>query len=154
MLITNVRNGPGGPLVDVEVQDGKVNAIVPAGTTTGERFDADGGTVLPGLRDAHTHIGQWAAARLRIPLGAAGSAADAVARVAAAADPGTGFVTGTGFRDALWSDAPHKDLLQAALPDRPVALSSEDLHTLWLSPAALVAVGGRPPDRRAARREC
>lgn len=143
MLIANVRNGPGGPLVDVQVERGVIAAIVPAGHSArhAEVVDTEGGTLLPGLRDAHVHIGQWAAARRRISLHGAGSAADTVTRVAAAAGPDTGFVTGTGFRDALWPDLPHKDLLQAALPDRPVALSSQDLHTLWLSPAALAAIG-------------
>ncbi|SHK63607.1 hypothetical protein SAMN05443637_109102 [Pseudonocardia thermophila] len=152
MLIRNVRNGPGGPVVDVEVDDrvgggadgGVITAIRPAGTGASgaaEVFDGDGGTILPGLRDAHVHLGQWASARRRIPLDGARSAADAVARVAAAAGPGTDFVIGSGFRDALWPDEPHKDLLAAALPDRPVALTSQDLHTLWLSPAALVAIG-------------
>jgi predicted amidohydrolase YtcJ len=154
VLITNVRNGPGGPLVDVEVQGGRVNAIVPAGTLTGEHVDADGGTILPGMRDAHVHIGQWAAARRRIQLDGARSAADAVARVVAAAEPGTGFVTGGGFRDALWPDLPHKDLLAAALPDRPIALSSQDLHTLWLSPAALAAIGFDHPTGVLVEDEC
>ena len=153
MLITNVRNGPGGPLVDVQVQGGRVSLIVPAGTLTGEQFDADGGTILPGMRDAHVHIGQWAAARRRIQLDAARSAADAVTLVSAAA-PATGFVTGAGFRDALWPDLPHKDLLAAALPDRPVALSSQDLHTLWLSPAALAAIGFDHPTGVLVEDEC
>lgn len=149
-----MRNGPGGPLVDVEVAGGLIAAIRPAGGVAGPAFNADGGTILPGMRDAHVHIGQWAAARRRIQLGGARSAADAVARVVAAAEPGAGFVTGGGFRDALWSDLPHKDLLAAALPDRPVALSSQDLHTLWLSPAALAAIGFDHPTGVLVEDEC
>jgi hypothetical protein len=77
-----------------------------------------------------------------------------VARVVAAAEPGTDFVTGAGFRDALWPDLPHKDLLAAALPDRAVALSSQDLHTLWLSPAALAAIGFDHPTGVLVEDEC
>ncbi|MGI5129601.1 amidohydrolase family protein [Pseudonocardia sp. CA-107938] len=152
MLITNVRNGPGGLLVDVEVAGGVIAAIRPAGTGSG--FDADGGTILPGLRDAHVHIGQWAAARQKVQLDGAHSAAEAVAQVSAAAGPGTGLVSGAGFRDALWPDQPHKDLLEAALPGRPVALSSQDLHTLWLSPAALALIGVDHPTGVLVEDEC
>lgn len=55
------------------------------------------------------------------------------------------LVVGAGFRDALWPDKPHKELLQRALPGRAVALFSADLHTLWLSPAALKLIGREHP---------
>ena len=48
---------------------------------------------------------------------------------------------GYGFRDGLWPDAPDKRLLDAALPDRPVALVSADLHAVWLNSACLALVG-------------
>ncbi|MBO3752895.1 amidohydrolase family protein [Streptosporangiaceae bacterium NEAU-GS5] len=52
--------------------------------------------------------------------------------------PGAGgVVMGFGFRDALWPDVPHKDLL----PDQPVVLASNDLHTVWFSRAALALIG-------------
>jgi hypothetical protein len=47
-------------------------------------------------------------------------------------------VAGYGFRDALWPDAPHKDLLAAG---RPVVLVSNDLHSAWLNAAALARFG-------------
>ena len=48
---------------------------------------------------------------------------------------------GRNFRDALWPDRPHRELLDAAMPGRAVALVSADLHTLWLSSAAQQRAG-------------
>lgn len=136
--------------VDVLVRDGVVAGIAAAGSlsTTGEVLDGRGTAVLlPGLRDGHVHLSQWAISRQRIDLTGAPSASDAVAVMAAAARDGSGHgriggvLTGFGYRDSLWPDRPHAALLQRALPDDPVALVSQDLHAVWLSPAALALVG-------------
>ncbi|MFC4085503.1 amidohydrolase [Amycolatopsis samaneae] len=150
LLLRRVRPGLGGEPADVLISDGRIAAITGPGEGTAKRVvDGHGGTLLPGLVDAHAHVGQWAAFRRRIPLGAAKSAAEAVELLLAHLLAGEGLpgelVVGAGFRDGLWPDAPHKDLLQRALPGRPVALFSADLHTLWLSPAALRLIGRDHP---------
>lgn len=86
------------------------------------------------------HSVQWALARRRIDLSAVRSAreaADLVTRAITEARPGD-MVFGYGFRDALWPDKPHKDLLAGG---GPALLVSNDLHTAWLSPAALALAG-------------
>jgi predicted amidohydrolase YtcJ len=99
--------------------------------------DAHGGTLLPGLVDAHAHLLQWASSRQRVSLAEARSAADAADLIAAVgARPGE-LVQGANFHAALWPDRPHKTLLDHVLPGQPVALFSNDLHTLWLSSAAM-----------------
>ena len=98
--------------------------------------------LLPGLWDAHVHLAEWASARHRLDLAGTGSAravADLVRERAGAADGSVLY--GYGFRDGLWADAPHKALLDAVLPDRPVALVSADLHAAWLNSACLALVG-------------
>lgn len=61
-LVTNDPNLGSGPLGIVEnaaivIEDGQVEAVGPAGTLNADnRFDADGGTVLPGFVDSHTHL--------------------------------------------------------------------------------------------------
>jgi predicted amidohydrolase YtcJ len=129
----------------IVVSTGTIVAVRPAGAVEGgpgPRVDLDGRTVLPGLWDTHVHTEQWAIARRRLDLRGAVTARAAADRVAAAAEPVTaGPLVGVGFRGALWTDQPHKDLLQAAAPDREVALFSHDLHTAWLSPAGLVRIG-------------
>ncbi|MCU1681240.1 MAG: amidohydrolase [Amycolatopsis sp.] len=162
VLLSRVRLGSRGSVADVRIGDGRVTAITadrqaPAGARV---IDGDGGTLLPGLVDAHVHTVQWAAARRRVSLAEATSATEAVDLVAAhtAATFNTGdagdVVVAVGFRDGLWADAPHKDLLERALPGRAVALFSNDLHTLWLSPAALKLVGRDHPTGVLLENEC
>ncbi|MEV7038068.1 amidohydrolase family protein [Amycolatopsis sp. NPDC051061] len=147
LLLRRVRPGLGGELADVRVNDGRVTAITEPGSAgfAARVVDGHGGTLLPGLVDAHVHLVQWATSRRRIPLDAARSAGEAVelllAHLLATPSQSEELVVGAGFRDALWPDRPHKDLLQRALPGRAVALFSADLHTLWLSPAALKLIG-------------
>ncbi len=146
LLLRRVRVGLGGPTRDVRLADGTVTAIEPTGADPdgAEVIDGRGGTLLPGLRDRHVHMSQWAVALQRIDLSSAGSAADAVALTVQADRHRTGptpdVLHGYGFRDGLWPDSPHKDMLEAALPGRAVALVSNDLHCVWLSPAALHAI--------------
>jgi hypothetical protein len=138
-LLRNARIGPHGPIGDIEVADGSIAAIGRPGAASAEHLDLDGRTVLPGLWDAHVHSVQWSAARRRIDVSAATSAHEAALLLAKNASEG--MIFGSGFRDGLWPDLPHKDVLQAILPGREVAVSSNDLHTVWLSPAALALVG-------------
>ncbi|MCR6483414.1 amidohydrolase family protein [Amycolatopsis sp. OK19-0408] len=151
LLLRRVRVGLGGQLSDVRVNDGRVTAITEPGSPgfAARLVDGHGGTLLPGLVDAHVHMVQWATFRRRIPLEAARSAAQAcellLAHLLATPSQPSELVVGAGFRDGLWPDKPHKELLQRALPGRAVALFSADLHTLWLSPAALKLIGRDHP---------
>jgi predicted amidohydrolase YtcJ len=131
----------------VLIADGVVAGIgsglpMPAGAQV---VDLDGRALLPGLWDAHVHFDQWTLARRRLDLGPAGSAAEAAALVAARLqadppEPGTALV-GHGFRDALWPDAPHRDLLDPVTGDVPVVLVAADLHCCWLNSAAAARYG-------------
>lgn len=113
--------------------------------------------LLPGLWDAHVHMAQWASARHRLDLAGTASAravADLVRERGGAAPDGA-VLFGYGFRDGLWPDAPHKRLLDAVLPDRPVALVSADLHAAWLNSACLALVGrGDHPTGLVRETEC
>ncbi|HKN52507.1 MAG TPA: amidohydrolase family protein [Amycolatopsis sp.] len=160
LLLRRVRPGLGGELADVRVNDGLVTAITSPGSDgfAARVVDGHGGTLLPGLVDAHVHMVQWARFRRRIPLEAAASAAEAVelllAHLLATPSQSEELVVGASFRDGLWPDKPHKDLLQRALPGRAVALFSADLHTLWLSPAALRLIGRDHPTGVLVEHEC
>ncbi|WSS24377.1 amidohydrolase [Streptomyces sp. NBC_01190] len=166
MTLRQVRLGAGGPLSDVVIEGSRVAAVFPAGQapagpegsgksgTSGEPGEPgkpsedvrlDGRTLLPGLWDSHVHMTQWARLRHRLDLSAAGSAraaADTVGRAAALLPPGEPLI-GAGFRDGLWPDTPHKDLLDALVPDRPAVLISMDLHCVWSNSAGLAAIGRR-----------
>jgi predicted amidohydrolase YtcJ len=145
----------GAALRDVLLGDGRVVAVaddLSAGAPGLSRLpaavevvDLDGATLLPGLIDAHVHLEQWAAARRRIDVSAARSAAEAAAVLATAvraAPPEPGFVVmGHGFRDALWASPPDAAVLDDALPGVPVVVVSADLHTAWCSTAAVRRFG-------------
>lgn len=143
VVIHDARVGLGGPVTGLRIERGVVAEIGPARPEAGvEVVDAGGRTVLPGLWDAHVHMTQWASTRRRIDVSGATSAAQAADIVAAAnGDGSSNLLFAYGFRDALWSDRPDKALLESAIPGQPVLLLSNDLHAVWLSPAALALVG-------------
>ena len=51
------------------------------------------------------------------------------------------MLVGHGFRDALWPDAPHRDLLDPVTGAVPVVLVAADLHCCWLNSAAAARYG-------------
>jgi predicted amidohydrolase YtcJ len=152
IVLRNGRIGLDGPTGDVVIEDGKVTAQPPP--QNAEIVQLNGAIVLPGLWDSHMHSVQWALARRRLDLSAAGSAREAAAiaeRAAKLAEPGE-IVSGYGFWDALWPDAPHTDLLPA---HAPIVLVSNDLHAAWLSRAALALTGhGDHPTGLLREQEC
>ncbi|MFI6030401.1 amidohydrolase [Amycolatopsis magusensis] len=145
LFLRDVRLGLDGPLVNVRIADGRVTEIGDDGPGRAEVVDGDGGTLLPGLVDSHVHTEQWASSRRRIPLEQAKSAAEVVDILVRHGHRPRELLLGGGFRDGLWPDTPHKDLLERALPGQAIALFSADLHTLWLSPAALALIGREHP---------
>ncbi len=161
VALINATFGVGGPQVDVEIANGHVHAIRPAQSSPSRRgvarFDCRGTILVPGLEDAHVHMSQWASARRRVDLTEATSAQHAATIVANAhamgpkTEPGSVLV-GYGFRDGLWSDAPTDRVLEQALPGTPVVLQSNDMHTAWLSPAALQLLGN-PANQKGILRE-
>ncbi|MEJ2861501.1 amidohydrolase [Actinomycetospora flava] len=141
---------PGSPrAVDVRLAHGVVTEVAPAGELEArpgdEVVDARGATVMPGLVDAHVHWSQWAQVRRRVDVGHARSPEEVATIMAAAAPGAPGLVVGHGFRAALWSRPPHKDVLERAAPGVPIALVSDDLHAVWLSPAGLAHLGRDHP---------
>ena len=138
------------------VQDGRVVATGPvaglrerAGSGPLDEVDLEGRVVLPGFIDAHLHAISTANTIAEVDLRQVRSlraAVDTVAAHAAALGPGE-WVTGGRWDSNTWdmgrgdSYQPDRAALDAAVPDRPVALWSVDYHTLWLNGAALEAVG-------------
>jgi predicted amidohydrolase YtcJ len=122
-------------------------------------LDLRGTTITPGLTDAHIHLTEWALARQEVDLTHAASPAAAAHAVAAhavsarelAADAvggqgrtsdDHGWIRGRGWNPHLWrAGTPHRSVLDAVLPDRPVALQSHDMHALWANSAALRLAG-------------
>lgn len=154
MLISKIRLAGADGVFDVRIEGGVIAAIEPneaaasrqPGGDSDDDIDGAGAVLLPGLRDGHVHLTQWAVARRRVDVSGAGSAAEVV-EVMVAAQHGrpvadrSQLLSGFGFRDGLWNQAPTAGMLDAALPGVPVAVISQDLHSLWLSGAALALAG-------------
>lgn len=134
-----------GTLTDLDIVDGEIERVSPAGSTpaAGERRDLEGATVVPGLWDEHTHLGQWARHRTRVSVLDAETAdeAAAIAARAAAVHTGTDPLVLTGMRDGLWSTAPTRAQLDAATGDLPTLIISSDVHCSWPNSAMLRRLG-------------
>lgn len=150
VLLTDATMGVGGPRVDIDISDGKVQRIRPTGSDSlnmhATRYDCRGAILVPGLEDAHVHMSQWATVGRRIDLTNSTSAQHAASIVADSVrgsmeSAGDSVVFGYGFRDGLWSDVPSARILDQAMPGLAVALQSNDMHTVWLSSAALQLLG-------------
>jgi predicted amidohydrolase YtcJ len=151
VLLNNAQLVPVGLPAPVEpmavrITGGRVTAVRPAlDPELGEEvLDADGRWLIPGLWDAHVHLGQWAKRRTRLDLSGTAQAADVLERVAAATRspaPGTQLLVGAGYRPATWPEPPRVTALDAVSGPLPVVLVSGDAHGGWLNSAALSRFG-------------
>ena len=150
MSTTVFTNGsvltPEGVLTaDVAVAGGIVAAVGHEATAVeGTRVDLDGGLLLPGFRDGHVHP-LWGGIDLaRLPLETCDDPDEIGARLGdyAAAHPELEWIIGGPYRaevlpggigDARWLDR--------VVPDRPVMLSANDYHTVWVNSRALELAG-------------
>ncbi len=111
-----------------------------------ETVDLGDAFVCPGIHDAHVHFFHSALYSSPLATTVLGtSEADCVAALAdlAARRPAGGWLLTQGWREYRWDPPvlPSKHSLDAAYPDRPVAMYSGDAHTLWLNSCALEELG-------------
>jgi predicted amidohydrolase YtcJ len=146
VLLRRARVAPSGPPQHVLVVGGRVAQIgaIGEGNEVAEVIDLDGRIVLPGLWDHHVHFEQWAQVTARLDLAGTETAAAAARTVGAHIARAHRLdlpVVGYGFRDALWPDAPHRDVLDEVSAGLPVVLIGADLHSAWLNTVALRRYG-------------
>jgi predicted amidohydrolase YtcJ len=102
-------------------------------------IDARGAAVLPGFNDAHLHLIEGGLSLEMLDLHGA-STADAIgARLGAwaAANSDDPWIRARRWDDAAFAGIPARSLLDAAVPDRPVQIVSEDRRTWWVNTRAL-----------------
>ena len=101
--------------------------------------------VLPGLTDAHLHLGAYGLQLEQLDLADVGSLAEAVALVAARAgdSPRDAWLLGGNWDHTLWPEPrlPDRHALDAVAGDRPVALARKDRHITWVNSLALRRAG-------------
>ncbi|MGH8835356.1 MAG: amidohydrolase [Actinomycetes bacterium] len=109
-----------------------------------EIVELAGRAVLPGFVDAHVHPTHGGMSLIRCDLRGAESATEAVGRVAryAGEHPDQQWITGGGWELSWFAGGvPHRSLLDAVVPDRPVYLPNRDAHGAWVNSRALERSG-------------
>jgi predicted amidohydrolase YtcJ len=107
-------------------------------------MDLDGKMVLPGFVDAHAHPSHTMDFVGNISLYGLDSLEAYQAAIADFIDKHVDreFFRGSGWADSLFPGlGPSKEVLDALLPDRPVALVSYDGHSRWTNSVALERAG-------------
>jgi hypothetical protein len=135
MMIRNALDH--GVLIDIEVTNGVITAIIPAtgGFHAGD-VDAEGDDVLPGLWDEHVHIRSWAQMRSRADLLPANDSDAVVEILRKHPIDGVEPIVGHGLRWALWTNPPRMSALDAVSATRPVVAFSMDVHSVWVNSVA------------------
>ncbi|GAA1932824.1 amidohydrolase [Streptantibioticus ferralitis] len=109
-----------------------------------EVVDLDGRLLLPGFQDAHVHPVLGGTTMRSCDLHDLEDAGDYVSAVAAyaRAHPGVEWINGGGWSmEAFPGGLPHRELLDAVVPDRPVSLPNRDGHGVWANSRALEIAG-------------
>lgn len=122
---------------------GAATDFIPTSGT--EITDLAGKLVLPGLVDAHLHLASYGRSLIEPDLAATSSldqGLQVVRAFAAGLKPGE-WLTGRGWDKQRWAMAefPTRAMLDRAVGDRPVSLTSRDGHVAWLNTAALRELG-------------
>jgi predicted amidohydrolase YtcJ len=102
--------------------------------------DVGGKLTLPGFIEAHMHFMSSGTTATVLELNIEQSIDEWIAAVDeyAAANPELAVIFGYGFIASAFGDAgPHRRLIDAVVPDRPVILMDEGWHTAWLNSVAL-----------------
>ena len=110
-----------------------------------ERIDGDGATLLPGLIDAHGHVGNHGLLLRSVDLAGVLSEADAVVRVQKYLNTAVEqeWVQGRGWNQVLWdSNAfPLRQSLDALDTNKFIVLRRVDGHAMWVNSATLKRAG-------------
>ncbi|MBO9524460.1 MAG: amidohydrolase [Nocardioidaceae bacterium] len=152
VLVNGTIHTRAGELVEaLAITDGRISwtgatADAPPATRT---IDLDGRTVVPGFVDAHNHVRLGSDAACA-QLAGADSLAAVGERLAAwaAENPDAPWVEAEGYAYAGLENGAHPTaaMLDALVPDRPAAVFSYDVHTLWLNSLGLEALGVEEAD--------
>jgi predicted amidohydrolase YtcJ len=146
---TVVTNLPQLPTTDaVAVHEGRVVALGPEAldwaTAWDDVVDLSGRCLVPGFRDGHAHPLAGGIEMASLQLAGLTTAEAVIAAVAdwAAAHPADQWIVGAGYSPAVLPDGVgDARWLDAVAGERPIALTANDHHTMWVNSSALTAAG-------------
>lgn len=105
------------------------------------RYDGKGQTLLPGMIDAHGHVGGVGFQALTLDLSQTNSLEEAKAAIIAYAEkyPGRRWIIGRGWNQEKWGLGrfPNAADLDAIITDRPIWLERVDGHAGWANSRAM-----------------
>ena len=157
LVLTNAAvhpmTGREEPAAALACRDGEVTAVGSSTSVKSRagpetiRVDCDGGVVLPGFVDAHTHLESTGKHLVHADLSRAGSREEAVEILRAEAAPHTEWVLGFGYDESDWPDGRYltRADLDGVSESRPVAAIRVDMHTASLNAVALERLADESP---------
>lgn len=102
--------------------------------------DLQGRRVVPGFHDAHLHL----PTQRTVDLAGAADTTELLGRLRRAAEglPADAWLLGRGWTAVMFPDRqPHRRVLDAAFPDRPVVITDRDGHQVLANSHALMLAG-------------
>lgn len=128
----------GGRVLRVGTDEEVRAALGPTATV----IEAEGGTILPGFDDAHTHVLSGAGLRELLRLSPEHDFAELAAAIGGYAARTTGWIAGSGWHYRSFGGAtPTRGLLDELTGGRPAYITAFDGHTSWVSSKALELAG-------------
>jgi predicted amidohydrolase YtcJ len=164
LIVTNARIytvDAGRPIAEaMAIRGGRVQFVGSARGALALRtaqtrvYDAAGGTIIPGIADAHVHLLGLGMALRTVNLNGTQSLDQVVARIAARARelPAGTWITGRGWDQNDWPNTrlPSHESLSSAVPNHPVFVVRVDGHAAFANAAAMrlanVTAATRDPD--------
>lgn len=134
----------------VAVSSGSILAVGDAETirtvagAQAQTLDLGGALIAPGFVEAHTHMTMLGQAVDKVQLRDCTSLEEITDRLLQARQrqPDATFILGAGWMfAAVPGGTPTAAMLDAAIPDIPVLLDSNDVHSSWVNTAALDSMG-------------
>ncbi len=122
---------------------GSDSEILDGAPASASRQDLGGGTVLPGLTDAHLHLDYFSLGLQKVDCETAtrGECLQRVAERASKTPPGT-WILGHGWNQNAWAEGFGDAAdLDSAVPRYPVYLTAKSLHAGWANRLALQEAG-------------
>ena len=148
--VVETATGQNGDATAVVLQNGK---IIYVGSDEGamayhsgnaEIIDAAGNTIMPTMTEAHIHMYTALMTKYEISLNYVTDVSEMQVIIKRYADenPDLESLTGGGWDvSAFDSGGPTRDIIDAVVSDRPVALQSADGHSAWVNSKGLERLG-------------